>query len=133
MAFCYAFTLSIYSFAYPFTILKLGLGSEVAVVPYAAFPLGIIFGGMVAIPFEKRFGRKFVLLLTIPFFAILLIGAGVSKNAAGLIVCRLISAIFAGPGLFVVYGHVSDMWTATRLSLPLAIFTGSILLGISGG
>ena len=133
MAFCYTFTLSMYSFAYPFTVTQLNFGAELAAVPYAAFAFGIIFGGVLATPFEKRYGRKAVLLLTIPFFALILIGAGVSKSAAGLIVCRFLSAFFAGPGLFVIYGHASDMWTATRLSLPLAVFTGSILLGVSGG
>ena len=133
MAFCYILSLSVYSAATSVTVHALHLTKEVAVVPYATFALGLVFGPSFATPFEKRYGRKAVLLGTLPFFALIMIGAGVSKSAAALAICRFLSAFFAAPGLFITYAHVSDMWVATHLSLPLIIYAAAIMLGLFAG
>ena len=133
ITFCYILSLSVYSAATTVTVTALHLDTEVAVIPYATFALGLVFGPSFATPFEKRYGRKAVLLGTIPFFALIMIGAGVSKSAAGLAICRFLSAFFAAPGLFVAYAHVSDMWVATHLSLPLIAYAASVMLGLFAG
>ena len=133
IAFCYTFALSVYGAATSVTVNELGFSSELSIVPYAVFALGLIFGPAFATPFEKRYGRKAVLLGTIPFFALVMIGAGVSKNAAGLVVCRFLAAIFAAPGLFLSCAHISDMWISTHHSLALSAYAGSLILGLVAG
>lgn len=133
IAFAYVLALSVYSAATSVTVTSLGLSQELSLAPYSAFALGLVFGPSFATPFEKRYGRKAVLLFTIPFFALIMIGAGASKNAAGLIVCRFLSAFFAAPGLFLTYAIVSDIWVSAHQSLAIGLFAASLVLGVSAG
>lgn len=126
-------SLSVYGAAIPATVQDLQLTGVVATVPYSCFALGLAFGPAFATPFEKAYGRKPVFLFTIPLFALLMIGAGVSKVLVGLAVCRFLAAFFASAGLFLSYAIVSDIWVCTRLTLGLSLYVGAMVLGFFAG
>jgi len=133
IAFAYILSLSIYSAAITQTMTKLKLGSIVAIVPYSAFILGLAFGPALATPFAAAYGRKIVFLCSIPFFGLLMIGAGVSKSIIPLVICRFLSALFASPGLYLTYAMVSDMWATAHQSLAIGLFACAVELGAFAG
>ena len=114
-------------------MVELNLASVVSVVPYSAFILGFAFGPALATPFANAYGRKTVFLVSIPLFALLMIGAGVSKSIAPLAICRFFSAFFASPGLFLSYAMVSDMWASAHKSLAVACYSTAIVLAAFAG
>lgn len=132
-AFVYAFALTTYGSATPFHPAEFGVTSLLSMVPYATFAAGLAFGAAFATPFELAYGRKPVFLYSTPLFAILMIGAGVSKNIAGLAACRFLAAFFASPTLFLSYAIISDMWVLIHETLAIAGFVSSFVLGIFVG
>ncbi|PNS15322.1 hypothetical protein CAC42_5493 [Sphaceloma murrayae] len=133
VAFAFTLSITVYGAAIPATIEELGLTGIVATVPYSCFALGLAFGPAFATPFEKAYGRKTVFLGSVPLFALLMIGAGVSKSVIGLAVCRFLAAFFASAGLFLSYAIVSDIWVITRFTLGLSLYVGALVLGVFAG
>ncbi|KAG8629568.1 hypothetical protein KVT40_003433 [Elsinoe batatas] len=133
MAFSFTLSLTVYAAAIPATATDLSLTGLVATVPYSCFALGLAFGPAFATPFEKAYGRKPIFLFTVPLFALVMIGAGVSKSLVAIAVCRGLAGIFASAGLFLSYAIMSDIWVPLRLSIGLAIYVGSMVLGLFAG
>ncbi|KAF2227569.1 major facilitator superfamily domain-containing protein [Elsinoe ampelina] len=133
MAFSFTLSLTVYAAAIPATVTDLSLTGLVATVPYSCFALGLAFGPAFSTPFEKAYGRKPIFLFTVPLFALVMIGAGVSKGLVAIAVCRGLAGIFASAGLFLSYAIMSDIWVPLRLSIGLAIYIGSMVLGLFAG
>ncbi|KAF4554455.1 Polyamine transporter-like protein 6 [Elsinoe fawcettii] len=133
IVFAYTMSLTVYGAAIPATVADLNLSGIGATVPYSCFALGLAFGPALSTPFEKAYGRKPVLLSTIPLFALCMIGAGVSKGLIPIAVCRGLAGFFASAGLFVSYTIMSDIWVSLRLSIGLALYLGSMVLGLFAG
>ncbi|KAL9009077.1 MAG: hypothetical protein Q9173_005863 [Seirophora scorigena] len=100
--------------------------------------LGIAFAPITTPHLSERFGRSSVYLVSLPIFALFILGAGYSKSFAALAVCRFFAGFFGGPCLVLIEGTFADVWsprkTVTYYSvLSLASYTGAgcapIILG----
>lgn len=56
-------------------------------------------------------------------------GCAASQNAATLLICRLLSGIFASPTLTVAGGVVTDIWRTNQLGPAMGLFTMTAFLG----
>lgn len=104
----------------------------VSILPLSAYNLGLAFGPMISSPCSESFGRKSVYLLTIPIFDIFMLGAGLSKGIASLIICRFLAGVFAAPGVSVAAATITDYTPPEQRAAALSIyysipFTGSAL------
>ena len=105
----------------------------ICALPYAAFALGFAFGPAVATPFEEAYGRKIVPFASLPVFALLMIGAAVSKSIAALTILRFLAAGFAGPGLWLTTTVISEVWIGTCQTMAVAFYTTCLVLGFAAG
>ncbi|KAJ5307496.1 Polyamine transporter 4 [Penicillium atrosanguineum] len=112
--------------------------TTVSLLPLSAYSLGLAFGPMISSPCSETFGRKFVYLFTLPLFDIFMLGSGLSRNIASLIICRFLAGLFAAPGVSVAAATISDFTEPADRVIPLAMyysvpFIGSAIGPLIGG
>ncbi|KAL8951265.1 MAG: hypothetical protein Q9222_002744 [Ikaeria aurantiellina] len=102
----------------------------VAVLGLSLNLLGISFAPITTPHLSERFGRSPVYFVSLPLFALLILGAGYSKTFGALMVCRFFAGFFGGPCLVLIEGTFADVWsphiTVTYYSfLSLASYIGA--------
>lgn len=68
-----------------------------------------------------------------PAFALAMLGAGLSRQLAVVIACRLLAGMFAAASSIVGLGMLLDMWHSSRRATPVVIFFAIMLVGPSFG
>ena len=109
------------------------ISTTVSLLPLSAYSLGLAFGPMISSPCSETFGRKFVYLLTLPLFDIFMMGSGLSRNIASLIICRFFAGLFAAPGVSVAAATISDFTEPSQRVVPLAMYYSIPFLGSAIG
>ncbi|KAL8658573.1 MAG: hypothetical protein Q9226_000907 [Calogaya cf. arnoldii] len=79
---------------------------------------------------SERFGRSPVYLVSLPIFALFILGAAYSSTFGALAACRFFAGLFGGPCLVLIEGTFADVWpahsTVTYYSfLSLASYIGT--------
>ncbi|GAM89964.1 hypothetical protein ANO11243_080040 [Dothideomycetidae sp. 11243] len=133
LAFCYTITISLYSAAPQAQVGKLSSSPVLCIIPFSTYALGFAFGPAIAHPFEKAYGRKLVFFGILPIYTLLMIGAAVSKNLIALALIRFASALCIAPGLWLTYTVISEVWIGTCETMAIALYIGSIVLGLFAG
>ncbi|KAL9022183.1 MAG: hypothetical protein Q9185_000583 [Variospora sp. 1 TL-2023] len=138
-----------FAFAVAFGITSLTVGIQglmmqfqvsmtVAILGMSLYLCGVAFAPIIAPHLSERFGRSSVYLVSLPLFALFILGAGTSKSFAAVAVCRFFAGFFGGPCLVLIEGTFADVWsphkTVTYYSvLSLASYVGAgcapIILG----
>ncbi|KAK0815851.1 hypothetical protein LTS16_021144 [Friedmanniomyces endolithicus] len=85
LAFVTTFAASIYSPGSPEVARTFSVSDEVAILPLAFYNLGLAAGPLIGSPVSETSGRKVVLLITTPCFALFTLGAGFSKGITALV------------------------------------------------
>jgi MFS family permease len=107
----------------------LGASQTVAILPYSLYVLALAVGPMLAGPSSEVLGRKAVYLVSIPIFALFILGSGFSKNIASLIICRFFAGVFGSPGLSIGSATVADIWRPHERAIPMALYVTTPFLG----
>jgi multidrug resistance protein len=107
----------------------LGASQIVAILPYSLYVLALAVGPMLAGPSSEVLGRKAVYLVSIPIFALFILGSGFSKNIASLIICRFFAGVFGSPGLSIGSATVADIWRPHERAIPMALYVTTPFLG----
>lgn len=100
-----------------------------ALLPFSLFLLGLAFGPILAAPLSERFGRTATYLLSMPIFALFILGAGWAQTFGGLVACRLLAGIFASPPLVVGAGTNADLWKPEDRAVATTLFALCPYLG----
>lgn len=111
----------------------LGGSSIVAILPYSLYVLALAVGPMLAGPSSEVLGRKAVYLVSIPIFALFILGSGFSQNLASLIICRFFAGVFGSPGLSIGSATVADVWRPQERAIPMALYATTPFLAPSLG
>ncbi|KAL8710020.1 MAG: hypothetical protein Q9220_005291 [cf. Caloplaca sp. 1 TL-2023] len=82
--------------------------------------LGFVVGPIVAAPLSESIGRRMVYLVSIPCFALFVLGSALSQSIAALIICRFFAGVFASPGLSIGGGTIADIWKPAERTIPYA-------------
>ena len=109
------------------------VSSLAAIVPFSLFALGYTFGPIIVAPCSETFGRRLVYWISIPCFAALILGSGLSQNLASLIICRFLAGSFGSPGLSIGSGTVADIWKPEERTIPMAAFVAAPFVGPTMG
>jgi len=137
LAFVSTLAASMYSAGIEDVVKTMHVSEEVAILPLALYNLGLAFGPLIGSPLSETAGRKIVILVTTPVFALFTMGAGFS-NITGLIVCRFFAGVAAAPAIGNASATITD-YTAGRYransmafyySIP---FCGAVLGPLIGG
>lgn len=129
---------SIYSPGHEQVQKEFNVSTAVSLLPLSAYTLGLAFGPMISSPLSEAFGRRFVYLITLPLFDIFIVGVGLSRNIASLIICRFFAGLFGAPGVSIAAATIVDYTAPSNRVIPLCTyysmpFTGSALGPLLGG
>jgi MFS family permease len=102
-------------------------------VPYSLYTFGIALGPVIAAPLSESYGRKIVYSLSLPCFALFILGAALSKSIALLAICQLLAGFSASPGLSVGTGMVADVWPPSSRAIPMAVYLAAPFCGPAFG
>ncbi|EME41322.1 hypothetical protein DOTSEDRAFT_81674 [Dothistroma septosporum NZE10] len=106
-----------------------GTSTEVALLPFVFYLLGLSFGPVLAAPVSETYGRRIVYLSALPVFAAFTIGAGFSTNITSLVICRFFAGLVASPGLAIGSGSTADLYRPHKRAIPMAVFVTSVQMG----
>lgn len=95
----------------------------VAVLGLSLFLFGVAFAPIIAPHLSERFGRSPVYLVSLPLFALFIVGAGASNTFASFLVCRLFAGLCGGPCLVLIEGTFAD---GKRSSKPRLASQGDV-------
>lgn len=108
---------------------ELGASEEVSLLAVITFVPGFGIGPMFFAPISELFGRRIVYGTTLFVAVVFIIPCAVAKNAATLVICRLIDGIaFSGP-MTLVGGTLAGLWKAEERGVPMAAFSAAPFIG----
>jgi MFS family permease len=105
------------------------VSSEVALLPFVFYTLGLSIGPLVSGPLSESYGRRNVYASATPLLAAFLLGAGFSQSIAALIVCRFLAGVAGAPGLTIGGATLSDVWRKEERALPWTVYVTTPFLG----
>ena len=106
-----------------------GLAQQEAVLPTALFVLGLAFGPLVTRTAGLVTGRLLVYMLCILPFAAFTLATGLVQTSYGVMICRALAGLFAGPILSTGYAVVSDLWIQGEWAVPNMFYCVAPMLG----
>ncbi|KAF2646008.1 MFS general substrate transporter [Massarina eburnea CBS 473.64] len=101
----------------------------IATLAFSIYQLGLAFGGPFAAPLSESFGRRPVVFISLPIFALFILGTGFAQNMATIVVLRFFAGFFAAPSLSMGSGTLSDMWQPEKRSTPMSMYVAAPFLG----
>ncbi|KAJ4364394.1 hypothetical protein N0V83_008988 [Neocucurbitaria cava] len=101
----------------------------IATLAFSIYQLGLAFGGPFAAPLSETFGRRPVIFISLPIFALFILGTGFAPNMAALIVLRFFAGFFAAPSLSMGSGTLSDIWPPEKRSGPMSLYVATPFFG----
>ncbi|KAF2443027.1 MFS general substrate transporter [Karstenula rhodostoma CBS 690.94] len=123
------FVSSIYTSAVADITRSFQVSQTIALLPFSLFFVG---------PLSERYRRTATYLISMPLFAVFLLGSGFSPTFAGLTICRFLTGVFASPPLVVDAGTNATLWlpqdrTAMTTLFALFPYLGPALRPVVGG
>lgn len=119
IAFVGSFASSVFTPAIEEAAAEFNSSRIVATLAYSIYSLGLAFGGPFAAPLSETFGRRLVIFISLPTFALFTLGTGFAQSMAALVVLRFFSGFFAAPSLSMGSGTLSDIWPPEKRSGPM--------------
>jgi multidrug resistance protein len=101
----------------------------IATFAFSIYQLGLAFGGPFAAPLSETFGRRPVIFISLPIFALFILGTGFAHNMATLVVLRFFAGFFAAPSLSMGSGTLSDIWPPEKRSGPMSLYVSTPFFG----
>jgi multidrug resistance protein len=108
---------------------EFGVSEEVSLLAITMFVIGFGIGPMAFAPMSEILGRRIIYGTTLFIAVIFIIPCAVAKNAATLVVCRLIDGIAFSAPMTLVGGTLADLWRAEERGVPMAAFSAAPFIG----
>lgn len=128
-AFCVTNTSSIISNAYQGIQDEFGISREVAILGLSLFVVGLGIGPMLLGPLSEFYGRRPVYLVSYTAFTLLGLPVSFANNLAVFLIFRFLTGFCGSAFLSVAGGTVSDVFAASDIFVPMAIYTNGPFLG----
>lgn len=128
-AFCVTNTSSIISNAYQGIQDEFGISREVAILGLSLFVIGLGIGPMLLGPLSEFYGRRPVYLVSYTAFTLLGLPVSFANNLAVFLIFRFLTGFCGSAFLSVAGGTVSDVFAASDIFVPMAIYTNGPFLG----
>ncbi|KAK4121936.1 MFS general substrate transporter [Parathielavia appendiculata] len=106
---------------------------EAVLAGITTFCLGFAFAPMVLAPLSEMNGRYPVFAVAGVVYVVFQGVCGVVDNLAGMLVARFLVGVGASVFSTMVGGVIADMWDAEGRNTPMAVFSGSVLVGTGVG
>ncbi|KAI8931044.1 hypothetical protein NX059_012055 [Plenodomus lindquistii] len=120
--FAVTFGTSVYSPALPDIMRDFGVSRTVAIIGLTVYTVGLALGPIITAPLSERYGRKIIYVVHSPIFMLFTLGAGFSKNYAGMCICRFLAGAAGSPGLAVGAGTNADLFPPHKRAVTTSLF-----------
>ncbi|KAI9828949.1 MAG: hypothetical protein M1819_006448 [Sarea resinae] len=136
--FVVTFATSVYTPGITSVMARFHVSETVGLFGLCFYTLGLGCGPIIAAPLSETYGRSIVYRVSLPIFALFILGSGLAQNCTTLVVCRFMAGVFGGPALSVGGGTIADIWPRS-LRAPatnfyaLAPFLGPAIGPVIGG
>ncbi|KAK0894589.1 hypothetical protein LTR02_012218 [Friedmanniomyces endolithicus] len=100
-----------------------------ATLPLSLFLLGVAFGPLLSSSCSAIFGRKIIYIASLLLFAILSLLSGLVTTLPGILICRLLAGILAGPALTQGSTMIAEIWVPEDRMEALIFYYVMPLLG----
>ncbi|KAI2467628.1 MFS general substrate transporter [Annulohypoxylon bovei var. microspora] len=111
----------------------LGTTREGALVGVTTFCIGFAVAPMVLAPFSEINGRYPIFAIAGVLFVVFQAACGVVTNLAGMLVARFLKGVGGSVFSTMVGGVIADMYGKEGRNTPMALFSGSVLVGTGLG
>lgn len=110
-----------------------GVGDVAALVGITTFTTGFAIAPMVLAPFSEINGRRPVFIASGVLFVACQLCCAVARSYAGMLVARFFVGVGGSVFSTMVGGVVSDIYRTADRNTPMALFSGSVLVGTGLG
>lgn len=107
----------------------LHIKQEITNLTVTCFVMGFGLGPLFLAPLSEVFGRRPIYCISLFLYFIFTLPSALAKNAATLVVARMIAGLAASAPMCNVGGTIADVWEIENRGAPMAIFSGTIFLG----
>ncbi|KAL4785161.1 major facilitator superfamily domain-containing protein [Aspergillus varians] len=108
---------------------EFGCSHTLSTLGVTTFLLGFGCGPLLFAPLSEAWGRNAVLRLVLALFVLFQIGCALAPNMASMIVFRFFSGFFGSPAVTNSGGSLTDLWSQSDRTVPLALFSAASFLG----
>ena len=138
LAFVSTFAASLYAAGRQDVKAEFKTTEEISILPLSLYNLGMAFGPLVGSPLSETAGRRVVVLITTPIFALFILGSGLSTNVVGLNICRFFAGAVAAPAIGNASATIVDYTAGRYRSVVMAFYYaiptfGAVLGPLVGG
>ncbi|OTB02676.1 hypothetical protein M426DRAFT_322438 [Hypoxylon sp. CI-4A] len=128
-----AYTAGAYSEAADLLAAEVNATHEQALVGVTIYCIGFAVAPMVLAPFSEINGRYPIFAIAGLVFVIFQAVTGVVTNLAGLLIARFLKGVGGSVFSTMVGGVIADMYDKKDRNTPMALFSGSVLMGTGLG
>ncbi|PPQ69265.1 hypothetical protein CVT24_000071 [Panaeolus cyanescens] len=93
------------------------------------FVMGFGIGPLFLAPLSEVYGRRPLYFVSMFLYFIFTLPGPLAKNAATLVVTRMIAGIMASAPMCNVGGSIADVWAIEDRGGPMALFSGTLFIG----
>ena len=138
LAFVSTLAASLYSAGINDVSAQFNVSEEVGILPLSMYNIGMAFGPFLGSPLSETAGRKAVILVTTPLFALFTLGSGFASSMTALAVCRFFAGMVAAPAIgnasATIVDYTAGRYRAVTMSFYYSIPTfGAVFGPLIGG
>ncbi|KAG8525999.1 uncharacterized protein KY384_000761 [Bacidia gigantensis] len=112
---------------------RFSVSMTVSILPFSLYFWGIAFAPIYTPHVSERYGRRPVYLVSLPLFAIFILGASVSQSFAALCITRFLAGLAGGPCVVLIEGTFADVWSAKTTVTYYVFLTCASFVGAGAG
>ncbi|PPQ80545.1 hypothetical protein CVT25_001579 [Psilocybe cyanescens] len=107
----------------------LGIQQEITNLTVTCFVMGFGIGPLFMAPLSEVVGRRPIYCVSMFFYFIFTLPSALAKNAATLVVGRMLAGLAASAPMCNVGGSIADVWAVEERGVPMAVFSGTLFIG----
>ncbi|KAH9478677.1 Major facilitator superfamily multidrug transporter NAG4 [Psilocybe cubensis] len=107
----------------------LGIQQEITNLTVTCFVMGFGIGPLFMAPLSEVVGRRPIYCVSMFLYFIFTLPSALAKNAATLVVARMIAGLAASAPMCNVGGSIADVWAIEERGVPMAVFSGTLFIG----
>lgn len=123
------FGTSVYTPSVPEIMVHFHVSRTAALLGLSLYVVGLAFGPIIGAPISENYGRAVVYKSSMLCFMLFILGAGLSKSFASLLVCRFFAGFAGAPVLAVGGGSNADLFPLRTRAVATSFFLMAPFLG----
>ncbi|PPQ90717.1 hypothetical protein CVT25_005025 [Psilocybe cyanescens] len=108
---------------------EMGISQEITNLTVTCFVMGFGIGPLFMAPLSEVFGRRPIYCVSMFLYFIFTLPSALARNAATLVVGRMLAGIAASAPMCNIGGSIADVWSIEDRGIPMAMFSITLFIG----